>query len=1574
MFSVLAKAAVCLSALAVVVPAAAVSAQAMPAARSAAPHTVVKTDTSAAASDVVAAAELAPARSQDLEPTELVGERSATSKTFLRPDGSKQTEVFTSPVHYRAGDGDWATIDSTLVESGQPGYAVENDANDYRLLIPTDAGAQPVRFQTGGEWVSFAAQGADGAPQVQGSTASIGGLGRDTRLEYEATSQGVKEMFILEEAPTDDAASSWTFDLDTSAGLTPRLAADGGLDFVEQNGDVAFVVPAPFMTDSSGTDAGYSDAVSFDLTQAGDAWQLTLAADPEWLADPARVFPVRVDPTITANGAFRDCWINQFSPNTPNCGAGSDWIRAGWSGGDARRSLLEFNLDSIPVNATGISADLGLYVDNTQTTNVATATYVARRMTRSWTGLATWNNYNGTNPWTTPGGDFTVSGAAGTNINGATSGYRNIDASPMTSAWVRGTEPNHGMVVKQQPENVNSILGFFSSDSANSARWPKLTVTYTEPTPPVFDGIGERRFFTFDEQQLNDRMAAKVNVGNGNLLLAETDLNIAGTGIDAGVQRFYNSLATNSTDPAKLGPGWVLGDSPTVRLEFPSANRVIFVGPTGYRARFDRNAAGDFLRADPGLDAALSFDSGSNTYRLDWFSKDRMVFDTAGKMTRSEDKQGNAISYTYNGSGDLDFFTDTQGREVDFTYASGLLDTITDEAGGRTYDYNYAQFHGDPEYRLADFAVTSYGLGSDTVNLNQETRFDYDSDGRLIEVTDPEGHDTRLTYDDDSNRIETIQRRDDDGPDPTTTFTYSGSDDQCDNPATEGVTEVNGPRTDVSDLTTYCVDEFDRVIDTIDAKGHPRASTYTANSNVEDFNDSGGTGQPYAFGWSADDNLESVGLPSGGESTAAYGDATSPHFPTAVRDFATADASAATWAYDYDPKGNLIEAANSTEGITFRYCYNALGLLQRIDAPPNTTALDNSTTADCGTANQGNDTLFFYDTPGNLIEIDKPGPHGDQTFTYDAVSRVETMTDGRGVVTTNSYDALDRTTEQAYDDPTDAIPGVASIDYNFDADGNLVNRDDATGDTDFTFDDLNRMTREAPDEHGESVSYTYDTAGNMLTLDDSEQPNSVRYAYNNVNLTTSVIDQRNRTTSFAYNTRDMRTSTVYPNGVTQKQEFDESGRMTCIYGYTGTPPSVGGDGCPNPSTSLLTFFSYDYTAPGGRDTKTRYAEADRNNHTTAYTYDDITRLERARTTTSGGSEVRDYEYLMEARGNITRETVSGSAVPNTTRSFAYNENSELCWVASGTHSSTCGTVPSGATTYNYDDAGNLESSSDGLDAGYNLQGQTATIEPPGAGEFAMAYAGSTSDLRTEFDETRFTYNLLGLGTQGENSGTDQDTWFVRDPQGTLVSLVNDDTGDDDQFYLFDGLGSVVATTDEGGALVTRYTYEPYGEQISPDPSLTSGGEPVDKNPWRYAAGYYDTPTGMLKYGTRYYMPDLMRWTQPDPEAGNANDPMSLNAYSYVGCDPINSVDPTGRLSEEDFNDVVGAIGSCVGGGAAIAAFVAEHEAYIAALAVAAGLGSVTLAPLTVVWGSFAAGCIAGVVADLTLGFSPFDYL
>ena len=65
-------------------------------------------------------------------------------------------------------------------------------------------------------------------------------------------------------------------------------------------GKVEFAIPEPQMFDSSGikdVQEPAETAVSTSLAADGDGWTITLSPDRSWLADPARVFPVHVDPT-----------------------------------------------------------------------------------------------------------------------------------------------------------------------------------------------------------------------------------------------------------------------------------------------------------------------------------------------------------------------------------------------------------------------------------------------------------------------------------------------------------------------------------------------------------------------------------------------------------------------------------------------------------------------------------------------------------------------------------------------------------------------------------------------------------------------------------------------------------------------------------------------------------------------------------------------------------------------------------------------------------------------------------------------------------------------------------------------------------------------------------------------------------------------------------------------------------------------------------------------------------------------------------------------------------------------------
>ena len=92
--------------------------------------------------------------------------------------------------------------------------------------------------------------------------------------------------------------------------------------------------------------------------------------------------------------------------------------------------------------------------------------------------------------------------------------------------------------------------------------------------------------------------------------------------------------------------------------------------------------------------------------------------------------------------------------------------------------------------------------------------------------------------------------------------------------------------------------------------------------------------------------------------------------------------------------------------------------------------------------------------------------------------------------------------------------------------------------------------------------------------------------------------------------------------------------------------------------------------------------------------------------------------------------------------------------------------------------------------------------------------------------------------------------------------------------------------DSSGTVKNSYYYDPYGLSLNKNETVT--------NPWRYAGGYHDATTGLYKFGTRYYDPQLGRWTQKDPVGGSVGKIGSGNPYVYAGNVPTMQVDPSGR--------------------------------------------------------------------------------
>lgn len=419
------------------------------------------------------------------QPSESWSEPTVFSRVTESAGGVVEREIYTVPVNFQTSDGEWHEIDNSLVSSDRSGFAAENAAGPVDVLIPQDAGSGAVRVEGADDsWLSLRAVGADGAPEIDDTTATFDGPTADTEVIYEVGPTGVKETIEITERPTTPA--SFAYALKLSAGLSPSVGSGGDVEVRSSAGEVIYGIPAPFMYDASGADAGISREITTSLVSTDQGWTLRVTPAASWLNDPARVYPVKIDPTVEFNPADADCWLNAAAPTSQFCTSESDYIKVGLDGnGKRRRGLVRFNLGSVPGDADISSGNLHLHLDPAQTLTTHADEYVARRATRSWTEAATWNTSNGSTQWTSPGGDFAAGSTPGVVLSGQTGGYRTFDVTDMTRAWKSGQEPNNGIMVKQKDENGNNAVGFYSSDSGstNASKWPKLVVTYTVSDP-----------------------------------------------------------------------------------------------------------------------------------------------------------------------------------------------------------------------------------------------------------------------------------------------------------------------------------------------------------------------------------------------------------------------------------------------------------------------------------------------------------------------------------------------------------------------------------------------------------------------------------------------------------------------------------------------------------------------------------------------------------------------------------------------------------------------------------------------------------------------------------------------------------------------------------------------------------------------------------------------------------------------------------------------------------------------------------------------------------------------------------
>ncbi len=231
-----------------------------------------------------------------------------------------------------------------------------------------------------------------------------------------------------------------------------------------------------------------------------------------------------------------------------------------------------------------------------------------------------------------------------------------------------------------------------------------------------------------------------------------------------------------------------------------------------------------------------------------------------------------------------------------------------------------------------------------------------------------------------------------------------------------------------------------------------------------------------------------------------------------------------------------------------------------------------------------------------------------------------------------------------------------------------------------------------------------------------------------------------------------------------------------------------------------------------------------------------------------------------------RKSLGGSYSAGTNRITGFNG---CTYATNGAGSDSVRTCGGTVTTFTWDKADAL--------TGLNVGGTAITMDYDAFGRLVKRTAGGV-DAHFLWDGDHL---LAELGT---GAGTVTAEYSYYPGMDRLHAMI---VGANRYYAHEDGLGSVIALTDESAVVKRTFTYDDWGQiTASTDPGAVFGNK--DRARWKGAL-WMGPETEIVYMRNRWYEPRTGRFISEDPiglEGG-------INPFAFAGSDPVNGRDPLG---------------------------------------------------------------------------------